>query len=218
VKEPYAHPLVIPRTIILDPKATLTAPLDLFLSSGIKAVDHAAERVTSRLHNPLSDARCLYSLRILVRALRQVFAEPAAIDARLDCQTAMAIGMASPATGAGVGISHAVGHALGGHAGVQHGLTSCVMLPSAMRWNLGFNDARQALVSEAMGRPDAAAGDVIEELIKDLRLPHRLRAMGVAQSDLPSVAAKVIGDHALRGSSRQPKNADEILELLQMAW
>ena len=41
-KESYFHPLHVPRVVILDPAATVHTPLWLFLSSGIRAVDHAA--------------------------------------------------------------------------------------------------------------------------------------------------------------------------------
>src|SRR5215468_11059630 len=43
VKESYSHPLMIPRTVILDPDASTHTPEWLFLSTGIRAVDHAVE-------------------------------------------------------------------------------------------------------------------------------------------------------------------------------
>ena len=51
------------------------------------------------------------------------------------------------------GASHGIGHVLGGTAGVPHGYTSCVMLPHVLRFNEPVNAARQAWVSEALGRP-----------------------------------------------------------------
>jgi maleylacetate reductase len=217
-KEPYAAPLCIPRTIVLDPEATLSAPVELLLATGMKAIDHAAERLTSSRQDALSDARCIHCLKLLAPALRAIKADPAALPPRLAAQTAMAIGMAAPLTGVGVGASHAVGHALGAHAGVQHGLTSCAMLPATMRWNAAVNGARQAIVSEALGHPGAAAGDVIETLIVDLGLPCRLRDLGVARGDFPLIAAKVMGDHSIGANARKPKGPEDVVELLQLAW
>jgi maleylacetate reductase len=217
-KKPYAHPMGTARTIILDPMATMSAPLDLILSTGMKAVDHAAERLTSVRRDELSDARSIHSLKLLSRGLRRVHDAPADLEARRACQTGMAIGMASPLTGVGVGASHAVGHALGGHSGIPHGLTSCAMLPSVMRWNIARNADRQALVSEAMGRPGMPAGDVLEELIRDIGLPWRLRDIGATREDFAEIAKRVIGDHSIGGNVRRPENAGEIVELLEMAW
>src|SRR6185312_8615808 len=41
VKESFGHRLVVPRVIVLDPAATLHTPMELMLSTGLKAVDHA---------------------------------------------------------------------------------------------------------------------------------------------------------------------------------
>ncbi len=218
VKEPYAHPLGMARSIILDPKATLSAPLDLVLTTGMKAVDHAAERLTSARREPLSEARCIHSLKMLSRALRAIKADPGDLEARLDAQGGMAVGMVSPYTGVGVGASHAVGHALGAHLGIAHGLTSCVMLPAAMRWNYNLNADRQAIVAEAMGYAGERAGDVIEQLVRDLGLPTRLRDIGVARDDFDPIARKVMNDHSIGANARQPAGPEELVELLELAW
>ena len=47
VKESYVHPLMMPRSVILDPAATVHTPEWLFLSTGIRAVDHAVEDICS---------------------------------------------------------------------------------------------------------------------------------------------------------------------------
>jgi maleylacetate reductase len=217
-KAPYAETFCMARSIILDPEATFSAPVELILATGMKAVDHAAERLTSSRQDALSDARCIHSLKLLAPALRAIRTDPAARQPRLDAQTAMAIGMASPLTGVGVGASHAVGHALGAHAGVQHGLTSCAMLPATMRWNAGVNAERQALVSEALGAPHQAAGDLLETLVLDLGLPSRLRDMGVDRADFPIIARKVMDDHSIGANARTPLGPEDVVELLELAW
>ena len=47
VKESYLHPLMMPRSVILDPATTVHTPEWLFLSTGIRAVDHAVEDICS---------------------------------------------------------------------------------------------------------------------------------------------------------------------------
>ena len=48
VKEMLRHPLAIPRAVILDPAITVHTPEWLFLSTGIRAVDHCVEGLCSR--------------------------------------------------------------------------------------------------------------------------------------------------------------------------
>src|SRR6266481_3437366 len=48
IKESFGHRLVVPRVIVLDPAATLATPMDLMLSTGLKGVDDAGERVCSQ--------------------------------------------------------------------------------------------------------------------------------------------------------------------------
>jgi maleylacetate reductase len=110
VKDPYGHPMTVPQAIILDPATTLATPLPLFLSTGMKAVDHAAEHLASLRVDPLTEALAVQALRLLSRGLPQVWENPTTLDARLDCQIGMSIAMVGPAAGVGVGASHAIGH------------------------------------------------------------------------------------------------------------
>src|ERR1043166_1181606 len=47
VKESFAHPLMAPRTVILDPNVTVHTPDWLWLSTGIRAVHHAVADLCS---------------------------------------------------------------------------------------------------------------------------------------------------------------------------
>ena len=65
VKESFGHALMMPRAVILDPAATVHTPEWLFLSTGIRAVDHAVEDICSINPQPLSDGTSLHALRLL---------------------------------------------------------------------------------------------------------------------------------------------------------
>lgn len=218
MKDPYPHPMAIPRSVVMDPRATQSAPMALFLSTGMKALDHSVERIATTRCDALSEIRSLRSIELLSRALPRVKANPDDLQARLDAQTGAALGMASPTAGVGVGASHAVGHVLGGNNGVQHGHTSCVMLAPTMRWVRQEAGHATSLVSAAMGRPGEPPDEVIRDFVRSLDLPYRLRDIGVSQADFPQIAAKVMHDHSLRGSPRQPTRPEDIVELLELAW
>src|SRR6516165_8492867 len=52
VKELFRHPQIIPRGVVLDPAVTVHTPEWLWLSTGIRAVDHCVEGISSRDANP----------------------------------------------------------------------------------------------------------------------------------------------------------------------
>ena len=59
--------------------------------------------------------------------------------ARLDCQIGSWLSMAPLAAGVPMGASHGIGYVLGAVFDIPHGHTSCIMLPSVMRWNKSAN-------------------------------------------------------------------------------
>src|SRR5439155_19761218 len=62
-KEGYAHPLLAPRAVILDPAMTTATPPRLWFSTGMKAVDHAVEQLCNPLRSPYADALAAEGLK-----------------------------------------------------------------------------------------------------------------------------------------------------------
>ena len=218
VKEMYVHPQAIPRTVILDPAVTMHTPQWLWLSTGIRAVDHAVEDLCSSNSKPFSDGTSLHALRLLGRGLRAVKTDPKDLPARLDCQLGSWMSIIGSSAGVEKGASHAIGHVLGGTAGVPHGYTSCVMLPHVLRFNYPVNAARQKLVSEALGRPDEPAADVLAALIADLGLPRTLRDVGVRADLLDRIAEESMHDRWIHTNPRKIDAAATVRQLLDAAW
>jgi maleylacetate reductase len=218
VKESYGHPLMMPKSVVLDPRASIHTPEWLFLSTGIRAVDHAVEDICSPECQPISEGASYHALKLLGRGLSGVKADPLDLDARLDCQLGAWMSMVGSQTGVPKGASHGIGHVLGGTAHVPHGYTSCVMLPHVLRFNHTVNAGRQALVSEAMGRPGEPAGDVVAGLIAGLGLPSRLRDVGVKPEQLDRIAQLSMHDRWIHTNPRKIDGPAVIRELLDAAW
>ena len=218
VKESFSHPLMIPRTVILDPAASVPTPEWLFLSTGIRAVDHAVEDICSVDGQPISEGAAYHALRLLGHGLPAVKADPDDLDSRLDCQIGAWMSMVGSQTGVSKGASHGVGHVLGGTAGVPHGYTSCVMLPHVLRFNEGVNREKQMRVSEALGRPSGAAADVVADLIAGLGLPTKLRDVGVRPDQLDMIAENSMHDRWIHTNPRKIEGTAVIRELLDAAW
>ena len=216
-KESYASATMIPETVILDPRVTLPTPQWLFLSTGIRAVDHAVEDICSSNSQPMSDGASLHALRLLARGLRGTVADPTNLAARLDCQLGSWMSMVGSQNGVTKGASHGIGHVLGGTAGVPHGYTSCVMLPHVLRFNEPINATRQSWVAEAIGGADNAA-DAIAKLIRDLGLPTTLRDVGVRQDQLDTIAQGSMHDRWIHTNPRKIDGPATVRTLLDAAW
>ena len=189
--------------MILDPAITVHTPEWLFLSTGIRAVDHCVEGICSNEAHPYADAQALRGLTLLARGLPRVKADPSDLQARLDCQLGSWLSMGPLASGVPMGASHGIGYVLGAVFDIPHGHTSCIMLPAVMRWNKSVNAEKQALVAAAMGHPGEDAGDVLDAFIAGLGMPRSL-ARGECRADVVRPHGRAGDGHAMGAAQSAP--------------
>jgi maleylacetate reductase len=218
MKENFLHPKASPRSVILDPALTLHTPEWLWLSTGIRALDHAVEDLCSINTQPISEATSFQALRLLGRGLRAVKKDPSDLEARLDCQLGAWMSIIGSSAGVQKGASHGIGHVLGGTAGVPHGYTSCVMLPHVLRFNQSINGSQQKLVSEALGEPHKPACDVVSDLVAQLGLPSTLREVGVKAEMLDLIAQNSMHDRLIHSNPRKIHGPEDVRSILEAAW
>ena len=217
VKQLIRHPMIIPSVVIPDPTITLHTPEWLFLSTGIRAVDHCVEGVCSNEANPFTDAQGLQGLALLTRGLARVKADPTDLDARLDCQLGSWLSMGPLAAGVPMGASHGIGYVLGAVFNVPHGHTSCIMLPYVMRWNKVANAERQTLIATAMGHPGEDAGDVLDRFIGGLGMPRSLGAVNIGASEFDRIAKQAMGTPWIPRNPRPIPGPEQVREILELA-
>ncbi len=217
VKELIRHPLTIPQAVILDPEVTRHTPMWLFLSTGIRAVDHCVEGVCSNESTEFTNASALHGLSLLARGLPKVKADPADMKARLDCQIGSWLSMGGLAAGVPMGASHGIGYVLGAVFDVPHGHTSCIMLPSVMRWNKSANADRQALIANAMGHPGKDAGDVLDRFIRGLDMPRSLGEVKIGKEHFDRIARQAMGTPWVPRNPRKIDGPAQVREILELA-
>ena len=121
-------------------------------------------------------------------------------------------------TGARLGASHAIGHILGGSAGVPHGHTSCIMLPYVLDWNASVNGGRQKDIAAAMGQPGMPLSQVLDEFIRNLGMPRRIRETSVKEIDLPRLAENCMLDDWTFSNPRKIRTPKQVMEILRLAY
>jgi maleylacetate reductase len=217
LKEIFRHPALVPRAVVLDPSVTLATPEWLWLSTGIRALDHAVETVCAPQANPRSYFDSLQAIRLLAQALPRTKQYPDDLDARTAAQSAVWLAMEHNRFGIPMGASHGIGHVLGGTCGVPHGYTSCVMLAPVLRFNAPANGDRQRLVAEAMGRPNEPAWEAVRDLVAGLGMPGALSEVGVRPEHYQTIAEAAMLDHYVHTNPRRLQTVADIIDLLRQA-
>ena len=108
------------RVLVIDPRLTLTTPRGVWLSTGMRAVDHCVETVCAAEPTPEATAAALQGLRQLLPALLRSKKDANDLDARLQAQLGAGQSMKGVVVyGVKLGASHGIGHQLGPQ-GVPH--------------------------------------------------------------------------------------------------
>jgi len=225
VKDLFIADTLTPRIVVLDPELAAHTPVDLWLATGMRAIDHAVETLYSPRHQPVTDTLSLEAIRLLATSLRRTRAEPGDIHARQQGQFAAWMSYFGEMN-LTLGLSHAIGHQLGPKHNVPHGVTSCIILPQVMRFLASVTADRQALIARVLDpassempidqAAEAAAG-AIEHLVDDLRLPRRLRDVGVGPANFADIAAGVMEDLVVAGSPRPIRGPEDVITILEAA-
>ncbi len=203
VKAGFADPRVAPRGVILDAALTLPTPERLWLSSGVRALDHAVETLYAPGAHPIEDVLALEAIRRLFHYLPLSKERPDDLDARTELQLAAWMSFFGEVN-TPMGLSHNLGRRMGATYGVPHGITSCVTLAPVMRFMTTKDAGRlgaiacigRAVAGDVVGddlRAAQAAVDAVGNLVIQLGLPTRLREVGIEDDAIPAIAAGVAG-------------------------
>ena len=217
LKQAYTQREMVPVCVVLDPAITIHTPEWLWLSTGVRSVDHATETLASLLSNDFCDGIADSALRLLAAGLPAVKADPGDLDARLKCQIGAWQSMVPIISGVPMGASHAIGHVLGGTCDVPHGHTSCVMSPYVQAFNLSVNAERQKRISACLGDPSRPASELLDALIRGLGMPRSLREVGVREDQLQLISENTLEDIWGRTNPRTIRTAADVMEILRTA-
>jgi maleylacetate reductase len=186
-KAGYVDLRSVPPVVVLDPQATHFTPEQLWLSTGIRALDHAVEGVLYGGEHPVTDVTGLEGARRLYEYLPLCKREPADMDLRVELQIAAWLAYFGPSN-TPMGLSHELGRRIGASYEVPHGVTSCITLaPSLDRMRGKVTPERWEELRKALGGDPA---ERVASLVRELDLPSRLRQFDVPRSDLTRIAAE----------------------------
>lgn len=216
-KTGFSDPRLVPRSVILDPELTLPTPMALWLSSGMRAFDHAVETLLAPGDHPIPDVMALEAVDRLFRLLPASKENPQDVALRGELQIAAWMSFFGEVNTA-MGMSHILGRRIGARYDVPHGVTSCITLPWVMEAEASRSPGPLARIGAriapeaARGAEDGAgraAARATRDLVSRLGLPARLSQVGVPRGDLASIAEAAYAEGEQRTRA---------LELLERMW
>lgn len=215
-----------PAGIILDAELTLATPERLWLSTGIRSLDHAVENLYRPLVTIPAKALCYVALKDLFKYLPESKKDPGnvAVRQRLQIASWMSLWPMKLERYSALGISHSLGHKLGARYAIPHGITSCLTLAPtvAMKADLGSKRDKEDLADALfyLREPSTGSleGDVrrlavlINELVIDLGLQTTLTDYNVPKEDLLSIAEGALA------TQNQKYEVGRIVGLLELLY
>ncbi|KAH7382444.1 hypothetical protein DE146DRAFT_623761 [Phaeosphaeria sp. MPI-PUGE-AT-0046c] len=197
---------LVPHVVVYDAKFALHTPERLWLSTGLRAMDHAIEL----LYHPTASempARwmALQAAGSLFDGLAKYKKNPKDEDVITNLQLASfaSLGFLGYNIKGGLGLSHALGYALGSPYNIPHGITSCLTLGHVVKLKASDSAAAEQIsrllpfISESASgdkKKDAEkVGERVLSLVKDLGLDSDLRNYEVGKEQIPVITKRATG-------------------------
>lgn len=171
-----AGPAVWPTAAYVDAALTDSVPVEVTISTGLDAINQAAESIWNRNANSITLAHATRALQLGFTALPALAKEEGGQLARDQmAEASLCAGLAISHTR--TALCHSISYPITAHFGVPHGLACAFTMPAVLRCNLQAEDGRFSQLTQALtGRP-ALEGliDMFDRLHDELQVRERVR-------------------------------------------
>ncbi len=203
-------PNCTPSKAINDPLLHQCMPQELAAYTGMDALTHAVEAISSRLCVQSAYGPGLWAITETFKNLRESACNrnnDKAVEQMVWAEMAAAYSFNS----AGLGIVHSMAHAMGGLYDSPHGLCNAIAIVDVARFNLPACPDRFAMMARAAGintdgMSDIKAGelfiDMIQELKDDLEITTRFADLGLRDEDLDGLSKFAAADICSEGNPK----------------
>lgn len=180
---------------IVDPALTVGLPPRVTAATGMDALCHCCESLTSNLANSFSTVVGKEGIRLVSKYLVRAVKDGSDMEAREGMMLASTLG-GMAMSGALCHSAHDIGKVLGAHFHIAHGNACASTLPQVLQVAATAKPEQVRYIAECFGAKLAdnatpeeignAAFTVINKLIKDIGLPS-LREFGVTKEEILAV-------------------------------
>ncbi|MBL7758562.1 MAG: iron-containing alcohol dehydrogenase [Chitinophagaceae bacterium] len=189
-------PKLLAKIVFADPLLTMDLPPAVTAATGMDALTHNMEAYLAKMPHPLCEGIALEGMSLIHQSIEKAVLRP---DLQSRSQMLIASLMGAVAFQKGLGVVHSLAHPLSSLLDTHHGLANAVNLPYGMRFNItGCEEKfrRMAQVLDLPGSTGEAVVNYLFELNDRIGIPHQLRAIGVEEKHLDTLADLAIADFA----------------------
>jgi alcohol dehydrogenase class IV len=223
-KKGIISPYLLPDWAYIDPVLTVSLPPHITAYTAIDALTHCIEAYVNRHSHLMIDNIAIEGIRLISHYLKRAFANGQDLEAR----SMLALGSVyggmclGPVNTAAV---HALAYPLGSDFKIAHGISSALLLPYVMEFNLDIAAKRFCDIAHAMEvdeekteKATALNGiEFIKKVIKGCGLPARLQDIGINPDNIESLAESAIRIQRLLQNNVRELDIEDIKTIYRMA-
>ena len=224
-KVSVTHENLIPKMAFIDPDLQMGMPPFITETTGMDALTHAIESYVSLNAEPISDAMGIAAIKMISDNIRLAVANGNNKEARTNMAIASTIAGVAFMNG-GLGVVHGIAQTIGAVAHVAHGVANSLLLPYCMERNVVGNLEKFKNIAVAMGENvdglserDAAQAAIkaVFQLAEDLKVPMKLKDVGVTREMFPEIIQGTM-EYRMLGINPCKLKASDVNDILERAF
>jgi len=216
-KTGFAHAYLVPNYIVQSSTLSKYTPERLWLSTGIRAVDHAVETVCAPGVDPDIADYCLKGLNLLYTGMQETKNDPESLTHRENSQLGVYYATAGISRYR-MGASHGLGYLLGVIGHVPHGITSCVFLPAVVAYNLSETEGPQTDIAKVLKVPSAAdVSSALKDFIGGLGLPNRLSMLDISDEAIAEIKSAALTHPVVQANPKAISSIEDVAKIMKFS-
>jgi len=217
LKARFVVPDGSPRAIIYDPEILAQTPLRLLLSTGIRGLDHAINTACSSVPHSFASLLAEKAVQLYMENLPLLKGDTSR-EALTNCQ------LATWYTGMGQmsvphGFSHWMVHIIGPYGGIAHSDAACVLMLAQAKWLHGWAEPQHNRLRAALGHPQRAFHEVLQDLLARLEMPMTFGDLGLSREKVEEMINPALEHPMVTLNNLRPiRTETDLREILELAW
>lgn len=209
-------PKLLAKTVFADPLYTMDLPPAVTAATGMDALTHNMEAYIAKMYHPICEGIALQGIRLIHESLEDAVLRPS-VESR--AKMLLASMMGAIAFQKGLGVVHSLAHPLSSLLDTHHGLANAVNIPYGMEFNIPGSEEKFRQIARALELKEESGTGVVNylfELNTRVGIPHQLRAIGVKEEHISTLADLAFADFAHPNNPR-PVSRDDFEMLYRKA-
>jgi alcohol dehydrogenase class IV len=189
-------PKLLAKIIFADPVLTQDLPPFITAATGMDALTHNMEAYLAKTPHPLCEGIALEGISLIHQSLQKAVNTP---DLESRSKMLIASLMGAVAFQKGLGVVHSLAHPLSSLLDTHHGLANAVNIPYGMEFNIAGCEEKFKRIARVLDLKEETGRAVVNylfDLNSKIKIPHKLREIGVKQEHVETLSDLAIADFA----------------------